>query len=224
MPLEAPKATGQRLRSRFPRPVPPVGPGWTLYRIYRSRDPKTGEERSPFLFSSIRENPDSGGRYDLPSPHGTCSFARSDLEAWLEVFRSAGIVDIGDIRVRRLCVTEPPHTIPAADLLARAARGFGITGELHTIDDFDLPRRWAKALFDAGFRALRGKIRHDPTLTEQSLTLFDEAGAHQPFGWSWDASIKRLDNDLDLLQKAVVFGFRIAHIPYDVEIETPSPL
>jgi len=223
VPLEAPSDTTERLQERFPEREPPIGPGSTLYRIYRSRDPQTGDERTPFFFASIpTDTGRAGGRYDLPLPHGSCYFGFSEVGAWLEVFRHVGVVDLADVRARRLCVTEPPLPVRTADLLARRAGRFGITGAIHAMDDYDLPRRWAKALFEAGFRSLHGKISHDPALEEESATLFDDAGAHAPYGWTWTTTITRLDTDFELLKKIVALGVRFAEPPYDVETETPT--
>ncbi len=48
---------------------------------------------------------------------------------------------------------------PCADLMATRAASYGVTGELSTGADYGTGARWAQALADAGFRALRYRLR-----------------------------------------------------------------
>lgn len=226
MPLSPPPQAPSELRG-FPRPDPPIGPARPLlFRIFRHRDPTTGAVRRPFYFASApTASEDPGGRYDLPAPDGACYLALSPIGAWLEVFRTVRVVVGDDVRRRRLLSTLPPRRVRAADLLAKGARGYGVTGEIHTLDDYTLPRAWARQLHQAGFRALRGKVRHDPGLRELSLTLFDRSGEHEPYGWRWRTVRRRLDRAADLLAVVEEYGYRILEPPYDVttkEIESPG--
>jgi hypothetical protein len=211
MPLEPPPDDPRALAA-FPARVVAAGPGGQpLYRMFRHRDPTTGAVRSPFFFTSA-----GGGRYDLPAPSGTCYLATTPLGAWLETFRNVGTVALEDVQSRRLLATRPPRPIRAANLLAAAARRFGLTAEIHTTADYGLTRRWAERLHAARFRALWGQVRHDPTLRHRSLTLFDQAGAHTPFGWRWVQQVDRIDEDRRLMRMVAARGFRIVEIPYDV--------
>ncbi|MDP9397090.1 MAG: RES family NAD+ phosphorylase [Actinomycetota bacterium] len=194
----------------------------SLHRIFRWRDPWTGEEREPFFFASAATADSTGGRYDLPLPHGACYCADTKAGAWLETFRSVGLVALPDVQARRLLTTRPPRPIRAADLLAAGARRYGVTNDIHTGDDYGVPRQWALRLFQAGFRALRGRIRHDPTGRSVSVTLLDAAGGHQPFGWRWRRQISRLEDDVDLLVALRRYGTGIAGLPIDVIVEEPG--
>jgi hypothetical protein len=122
----------------------------------------------------------------------------------------------GDVRRRRLLATRPPRRIRTADLLAKKARAYGVTGEIHTHDDHSLSRAWAMRLHEAGFRALLGKVRHDPGLRERSLTLLDKAGEHEPYGWRWRTDTRPLRDDGELLSRVEEYGYRILAPPHDV--------
>lgn len=224
MPLSRPPRHPGGLRD-FPQPDPPVGPGRPdLFRIFRHRDMETGEKRGPFYFASAPIAPAGpGGRYDLPDPDGACYLALSPIGAWLEVFRTTRIVASEDVRRRRLLSTRPPHRIRTADLLAPSARGYGLTGDLHTHDDYSLTRAWAKRLYDAGFRALLGKVRHDPGLRERSLTLLDRSGEHEPYGWRWRTDVRRLHQVTTLLSTVEEYGYRVLESPFDVATEEIEP-
>lgn len=217
MALSPPPEDPQALHG-FPEPQPPIGPGRPpLFRIFLNRDPETGELRHPFWFGSATAIPGAaGGRYDMPPPDGACYLALSAIGAWLEVFRSALIVASEDVRRRRLFSTRPPRRIRTADLLSPKARAYGITGDVHTVDGLSSTRVWAQRLHEAGFRALLGKVRHDPALRERSLTLLDRAGGHEPFGWRWRRKIERLDDVDGLLSTASSYGFRVLEPPHDV--------
>jgi hypothetical protein len=204
----------------FPRPEPPVGPGKPpLWRIFLHRDPQTGQVRQPFYFASAPAGAAPGGRYDLPAPDGACYLALSGIGAWLEVFRGTRLVARDDLRRRRLLTTRPPRRVAAADLLAKRATGFGITGDIHTCDDYSLTRAWATRLHQAGFRALLGKVRHDPGLHERSLTLLDRAGQHAPYDWRWHEHITPLTEDGELIAVAQAYGYRVLDPPHDVVTE-----
>lgn len=228
MSLSHPPTDARELRD-FPRADPPIGPGQPpLFRILLHRDPQTGRVRGPFHFASSAvpdaasgEHAATGGRYDLPKPDGACYLALSAIGAWLEVFRST-IVATDDVRRRRLLITRPPYRVRTADLSAAAARGFDITGGIHVRDDYALTRTWARRLHEAGFRALLGKVRHDPRLQERSLTLLDRAGEHEPYGWRWRREIDPLLEADALLSQARAYGFSIVDPPYDVAIDTPK--
>lgn len=79
-----------------------------------------------------------------------------------------------------------------------------------------LTRAWAQRLYDAGFRGLLGKVRHDPVLQERSLTLLDRAGGHEPFGWRWLRRIEPLHEVDGLMATVSSYGFRVLEPPHDV--------
>lgn len=220
MSLSPPPADPEGLGD-FPEPDPPVGPGRpALFRIFQHRDPKNGRVRGPFYFGPCSSAPDApGGRYDLPHPHGACYLTLSPIGAWLEVFRTTRIVASDDLRRRRLLTTRPPRRVRTADLLARRARGYGVSGEIHAQDDYALTRAWALRFYEAGFRALLGKVRHDPGLRERSLTLLDKAGEHAPYGWRWRTETQQLQDAGALLASVESYGYRVLAPPHDVVTE-----
>lgn len=202
--------------ARFPTRRPPVGPGRPLYRIFRHRHPVTGRVRRPFFFASAPGD-GGGGRFDPPAPLGACYLAPQKAAAFLEVFRMP-VVPLEDLRARRLCTTEAPRPVATADLLAARARAFGVTAEVHTTADRRLTQTWAQRLYQAGFRALWGQARHDPTLRQRIVALLDRAGEHPPFGWRWRSQIGRLETDPELATALRRFGYRIVEIPWDVAV------
>ncbi len=115
-----------------------------------------------------------------------------------------------------MCVTAPPQPVTLGDLAANKARGFGITGEIHTCDDYTIPQQWAAALHTLGLHGISGKVRHDPALEEHSTTLFSNAGTEQPYGWEWIVKSTMLADDVDLIASMSRWGIRTAEIPHDV--------
>ncbi len=101
--------------------------------------------------------------------------------AVLEVFQGHLIIPRSALDRRRIAAAvapDAPPTPPAADLACPAARGYGVTGEIHSSRNRPATRAWAEALFAAGWAALRGLARHDPAQQLDTLTLLDTAGAH----------------------------------------------
>lgn len=187
-----------------------------LWRLFLARDPSTGDPRSPFWFASTSDDdPAAGGRYGLRDPYGTCYLAESPQGAWLEVFRTT-MVALRDLRRRRLCRATPPQPVALGDLASPLARGFEITGDIHTCSDYTIPRQWAKALHAEGLGGVAGKVRHDPALEELAVALFDEAGVRSPYGLKWDITTTKPADDLDLVASMAAWGTRVADIPYDV--------
>jgi len=186
-----------------------------MWRIILARHPHTGEPRAPFWFASTGADPYAGGRYGLPPPHGSCYFATSPQGAWLEVFRTT-MVALGDLRKRRLCVTTPPRSVTLGNLTTKRVRGFGITGDIHTCDDYTIPQQWSAALHTHGLQGISGKVRHDPALEEGTTTLFSNAGTEPPYGWEWDVTSTGLADDVDLIISMSRWGIRTAEVPHDV--------
>ena len=71
--------------------------------------------------------------------------------------------------------------VELADLASRAARAFGVTGEIHTVVPYDVPQRWAHKLDGAGFEGLRYRLRHDPSGRAEGVALFGTEGEQD--GW-----------------------------------------
>lgn len=131
-----------------------------------------GEGLWPWEFSC-----DGSGRFDLAAPGGTCHFALEPLGALLEACcRERPEVDPEAIRTQRLSTVTTGGTLRLADVNASPAFGWGVTGEIGTIEDYAVPRRWAAALRAVGFDGIRYRLRHDPSLGSVGVALFGAAG------------------------------------------------
>ncbi|NHC13710.1 RES family NAD+ phosphorylase [Motilibacter deserti] len=190
-----------------------VGP---FFRIWRARDPETGERRTPWFFSSLPTP--SPGRFDLQRPEGTCYFADRAYAAWLEVFRGCGLVDRVDVDSRRLLTATRTGSPPRlADLRSPGSRPYGVTADLVGGDDYALPHRWAAGLRRAGFDGVSGTIRHDPTHEARNVALFGPAGPrHRVAGWQ--GSSTPLARSIRLLTELAPFGTGVAARPWDVAV------
>jgi hypothetical protein len=93
------------------------------------------------------------------------------------------------------------------DTTVRAARGFGVTGELASMVPYDLPQRWAAAFAAAGYQGVRYRIRHDPG-GSRALALFGAAGERR---WPQGRS-QQVAGSL-LARLASEAGVRVAPIP-----------
>lgn len=184
--------------------------GLRLHRIF------SASRASPWWFASLPPgdvNPDVHGRFDLPEPVGACYLALTPVAAVLEVFpHFSGRLPEIELRKRRLVsVLAPKGTPAAANLVAQAARGLGVTAALWAGGDRALTQRWAAALHRAGWRALRQGISHDPAGRLRAVTLFDSAGEHLPYDDpGWLGEVATLHEDLALRRALARFGIRVA--------------
>jgi len=128
----------------------------------------------PWWFSS------AGGRFDLPTPRGTCYLADDPLVALRErigvVLGSAEQVPaslLEETVVSRLHLPRP-HRV--ADLTARRATRFGATRELETMVPYAVPQAWALALAAVGHEGVRYGPRFS-TGAVTSIAVFGAAGA-----------------------------------------------
>ena len=204
----------------FPASAPGRSTG-PFFRIWRARDPETGERRTPWFFSSL-PGP-APGRFDLQRPEGTCYFADRAYAAWLEVFRGCGLVDRVDVESRRLLtVTRTGEPARLADLRSPASRAYGVTADLVGGDDYSLTSRWAAGLRAAGFEGVAGTIRHDPTHAARNVALFGPAGPrHRVAGWQGTSS--PLVRSIRLLTELAPFGTGVAARPWDVDVTPVEP-
>jgi RES domain len=125
------------------------------------------------------------GAFRSADPGGSCYLSDRMSGAWLEVFRSAGLVDREDVERRRLVTaSRSGAAVKVANLRAPQARPFGVTNDLVAGDDYARPQAWAAALRACGFKGLLATARHDPTAAARNVALFGRAGARTRLsGW-----------------------------------------
>ncbi len=168
-----------------------VHAGTTMYRVSR-------DGRNPWWFSS-----DASGRFDLRPPRGTCYLADEPIVALLEAL-GAGTADIWSSKLlERLNVwmVPLPAQCTAADATHRRGRGSGVTAELSTVTDYELPQAWAEAWRAAGFGGVRYRARHDPA-GGRCLALFGRAGERR--SWAKGTSTPAIAFVVELLEAGVV--------------------
>ncbi len=64
-----------------------------------------------------------------------------------------------------------------ADCSSSRAAGFGVTGAIHSTEDYALTRQWAKACARAGFGGIRYLVSHDPRQRLIGTAIFGKAGS-----------------------------------------------
>ncbi|MEM7480913.1 MAG: RES domain-containing protein [Acidobacteriota bacterium] len=180
-----PEAPRPRRRSRLPSlTAPPSDPSDLATFPARSLAPEDDlyrivhEGLGPWWFGHRGD-----GRFDLEAPHGTCYLAREPLAALLDVIgpnRAGGAVSRAFLAARRMRRLRVPKVHRLADLVARRATAFGVTGEIGLIVPYDLPQQWAGRLHEARFEGVVYRLRHDPA-GDEGLALFGAAGERR--GW-----------------------------------------
>jgi hypothetical protein len=134
-----------------------------------------GAELGPWWFGN-----DGSGRFDLPSPRGTCYVALDPLSALRErlgpVLGGSQAVPESLLEasvVSRLRLIAPREV---ADLQDGGAAAFGVTRELESMVPYAVPQAWARAFDAAG----SGGVRYGPRFTpgdSSAVALFDGEGA-----------------------------------------------
>ena len=191
--------------------------GSTSYRIFLAHDPGTGEPRTHWFFATAIGS--AGGRFDLPEPDGSCYLSDRFEGAWLEVFRGTGLVERTDVERRRLLRASRTAPVDLADLTSAGARAHGVTLDLATGDDYEVPRRWAAALRRAGHSGLVGKVRHDPTGGARTVVVFGTGGArHRVRGWR---TVTAALDDAATLARVAAYGTGVLDRPRDVTVRRP---
>jgi hypothetical protein len=162
--------------------------GRTLWRCHRAGSALPAR-RAMWWFASSAPGP-SGGRFDLPPPHGSCYTATSLTGAVVEAFQEhwgGGSVMPATALASRVVssATVPGAAAPAANLSQRRCLAAGVTAALWADRDRTMTKRWAVELHGAGHQAIHHGVQHDPGGRLRGVTLFDAAGAHDPWGLAW---------------------------------------
>jgi len=184
---------------------------------------RLSEYPGTWWFASSSPDADTGGRFDLPPPDGTCSLADSLTGAVVEKLLRSPVKVVVAERLDELfhTVVTVRTTPPVADLTAKAATGFGLNAEIHTTLQYDRTRRWAIALHRAGFRGLRYRLRGDVTSRHSGWALFGAAGLRQRAPRGMNAAVRSLDRD-EVERILDGLGVQVRPIPSSVAIVRPQ--
>jgi len=184
-----------------------------LYRVWRAELPDGSRREDPWWFASAETEAALGGRFDLPSPMGTCYLATRPEAAVLEALQMRlTLLPAPELRARRLATCTAPDDAPDAAMLTarRLAGEWGITAELWAGRDRALTRRWAQAIRRDGWWALYAGVSHDPSGRLRAVALFDHQGAHPPsHGGDWSWTSERPDRRADLIEALKRYGVRV---------------
>jgi hypothetical protein len=128
-----------------------------MFRCHRWRP--ESPDGGCWSFHAVSAPDGVGGRFDLPSPMGTCYWASTALSAARERLGRAGDLvaadEVADVVVTRARVGAGV----AADVLDVDAPRRGVITELSVTTDYPLSRRWAVAFSEAGFDGIRYQPR-----------------------------------------------------------------
>jgi hypothetical protein len=207
-------------------PLPPwrtfprlrLAPARPLYRITRRRN-EDGSARTPWFFSSSGSV--DAGRFDLPSPRGSCYFADQAVGAFVEVYRRVLVIARSDLASRHVVVAmRTGGPLSLANLASARAAAFGVTIDQFAGDDYTATQLLAGHLGGAGFAGVSAPARHDPSLQSRTVALFGRAGpARSQRGWR--TRQHDIDADPGLLAAAREYGYAVLDVPFDVPITQP---
>ncbi len=186
----------------------------SLFRVTRRRP--TPAPPSPWWFSQL---PAGAGRFDLPTPEGTCYWSSPARGAVLETFRDTRLIAAPDVAARWLWQAAPPK-LRLANLLAPRAAAFGVTAAVSSQPDYTLPRQWGAALRRAGFDGLVGSCSHDPASKALNVAIFGPGG-RQPRRAGWTVRHGAIETHPGLLRQLAAFGVRIDTVPYTLPTVAP---
>ena len=164
-----------------------VGPGTkyeTLFRAHKlTRNNELCDARYYSSSSSLHKDDgeDTGGRFDLAKPFGTCNTASSESTALRE--HMGNRITKGDpIAAKELwaimvTTLSPQEKLILADV-SKPGLGFipgDISGPLPGDAGYHVTQQWAEALKKLGFDGIIARSRHNNGYT---IYIFGDAGAH----------------------------------------------
>lgn len=149
----------------------------TRLRIHRAK--RRGREA--WWFASCPDDGPGGGRFDLPSPRGTCYWATTAEAAIRELvgpfLAEHGWVSAALIADRELATAPRPAGLRMASLEdPRANREFGVLGELDAMADYAVPQRWAASIADGGLDGIAYRARFSGPGRPNAYAFFGDAG------------------------------------------------
>ncbi len=190
--------------TEFPSKTVPKDARW--FRQHRN-------DKGPWWFSS------TGGRFDLPSPQGTCYLANQQDGALLELIgpslASTRRVDVSVLEGRVISELTIPIEVRGADISTRSAgTKFGVTSELPTMIPYSVPQAWARCLAKSGFGAIMHRLRFSPH-NALGLALFGVGG--EPKDWPPP------ERSVSAVTLAEEVGVQIVRPPDDDQITVVKP-
>jgi RES domain-containing protein len=163
------------------------------------------QHHAPWWFSA-----DGRGRFDpVGTGSGACYLAEEPLGAWVEVFRTAVLLDQLELDARRLTRLLTGTDLRLADLTSRRALQFGVTASLGADRDYAASQAFAVRALDAGFAGVRYLVRHDPAQRLHGVALFGPAETSDAPGTATSGPIPAELAD----QARARFRYRIAEHP-----------
>ena len=167
--------TRQRVALGSPPAVLDGFPRWRLRRsqtLYRAHHRQHG----PWWFSSSLQ-----GRFDLPSPDGTCYLSLDELSAFRERMgerlSALGLLSAAGADSTVVSRLRVPRELRLADTCHPSAVAFGLTREIATVTPYALPQQWAAAFERAGMRGLRYESRFSTAAMANAVAVFGTDGA-----------------------------------------------
>jgi hypothetical protein len=149
--------------------------GTTMYRAAR-------RDRSAWWFASApSDDPEAGGRFDLPEPDGTCYWADTVEVAVRERLAHhtlhTNTVFIERAREMVVAAARTPRGARFADVSAPTAVRFGVSSELATTPEYRVSQAWARAFHASTFRGVRYGARFSSDAGPNAWAIFGVAGA-----------------------------------------------
>lgn len=154
--------------------------------IHREHADRPREDRGCWWFASVAPLAEPSGRFDLPAPRGTLYVAETAGAAARERcgrFLAAGAPIPEDDVYGRVVSRITASLSGLGDLTSPDAAAVGVTGEIHTVDDYRLTTTWSAAADGAGFSGLRYMPRFTPG-GEAAFAVFGPAGSAPPEGFA----------------------------------------
>lgn len=163
--------------------------------VYREHADRPREDRGCWWFASFASDDEPTGRFDLPDPRGTLYVAETASAAARERcgrFLAAGTPIPEDDVDGRVVSRISASLSGLADLTSPNAAVIGVTGEIHTVDDYRLTTTWSAGADAAGFSGLRYTPRFTPG-GEAAFAIFGPTGAEPPAGFYIEAVVPLAD-------------------------------
>ena len=168
----------------FPSQNLPTGGTW--FRTHRRQEASPDRGAWHFSSSPAGSTAPTSGRFDLPTPFGTCYLASTATAAVRELthpfFVKNGWVPATLITGRVVSALGLRQAYVGADVSIAKAAPYRVSSELTTMTDYAITQAWARAFHSVGFGAVLAALRFSPG-RDRGLALFGDSGVPDP-PWS----------------------------------------